>query len=123
MGDDLVRVGSELRHLREARGWGLREFAGMAQVNAGDLSRVENGKLRPTARMVARIGRVIPAVLGLFSQGQLQLDPSTAERSTIPDLLAYLARAARRPEEWRVFALPMEGGFVVLPQGRVLSAG
>lgn len=55
--DVLAGVGSRLRDLRKARGTTLAELASETGLSASTLSRLENGKLRPTLEQLLPLAR------------------------------------------------------------------
>ncbi|SDT75480.1 helix-turn-helix domain-containing protein [Actinoplanes derwentensis] len=55
--DVLAGVGSRLRALRQARGITLAELAAETNLTASTLSRLENGKLRPTLEQLLPLAR------------------------------------------------------------------
>jgi len=57
-------VGNRLRHLRRARGFGVRELATLAQVPQSTLSQIENGK-RPGSGMSLETGKRLARALGI----------------------------------------------------------
>jgi transcriptional regulator with XRE-family HTH domain len=52
--------GKQMRRDRLSRGWSLDELARQTGINAAHLSRVENGKRPPTARIADALDRVFP---------------------------------------------------------------
>jgi transcriptional regulator with XRE-family HTH domain len=57
----------QLRKERRAHGWSLRDLAERAGLDAGNLSRIENGRRSPTAAIAAAIDQVFPERNGWFS--------------------------------------------------------
>lgn len=74
--------GGAVRRLRVARGWSLRELARRAHVNAGHVSRVENGQRLPTPTMAAALDAALVADGELI---QLAAAGPAAEPSPIAD--------------------------------------
>jgi transcriptional regulator with XRE-family HTH domain len=60
--------GKQMRKARLARGLGLREFAALTEINAGHLSRIENGKRPPTANVAAACDEAFPEYKGFFTE-------------------------------------------------------
>ncbi|OLF10831.1 helix-turn-helix domain-containing protein [Actinophytocola xanthii] len=56
--DILAGVGPRLRALRRARGWTLTRLADETGLTSSTLSRLENGKLRPTLEQLLPLARV-----------------------------------------------------------------
>jgi transcriptional regulator with XRE-family HTH domain len=65
-----THFGRQLRKERRHRGWSLRELAERAGLDAGHLSRIENGHRSPTAAMAFALDRVFPERNGWFSDWQ-----------------------------------------------------
>ena len=57
----------QLRKERRAHGWSLRELAANAGLDAGNLSRIENGRRSPTAAIAIALDQVFPERNGWFS--------------------------------------------------------
>jgi hypothetical protein len=62
-----THFGRQLRKERRHRGWSLRDLAEHADLNAGHLSRIENGHRSPTAAIALALDRVFPERNGWFS--------------------------------------------------------
>jgi transcriptional regulator with XRE-family HTH domain len=58
--------GRQLRKERTARGWSLPELARRTGINAGHLSRIENGKRPPTEKVATACDAVFPERKGWF---------------------------------------------------------
>ena len=63
-----THFGRQLRKERLARGWGLREFAELTGLNAGHLSRIENGKRPPTENVATACDAAFPERRGWFTE-------------------------------------------------------
>jgi transcriptional regulator with XRE-family HTH domain len=57
-----------MRKERLARGWSLAEFAQRTGINAGHLSRIENGKRPPTENVAAACDVAFPERKGWFTE-------------------------------------------------------
>ena len=60
--------GKQMRKQRMARGWSLTEFAQRTDINAGHLSRIENGKRPPTENVATACDTVFPELRGWFTE-------------------------------------------------------
>jgi transcriptional regulator with XRE-family HTH domain len=60
--------GRQVRRDRLAHGWSLDELAKQAGINAAHLSRIENGRRPPTARIADALDRVFPDRRGWYAQ-------------------------------------------------------
>ena len=60
--------GKQMRKERMARGWSLTEFAQRTEINAGHLSRIENGKRPPTENVATACDTVFPEMKGWFTE-------------------------------------------------------
>jgi hypothetical protein len=63
-----THFGRQIRKERLARGWSIHELAQRAGLNAGYLSRIENGKRPPTLHVAAACDAVFPERRGWFSE-------------------------------------------------------
>lgn len=57
-------AGHAIRALRKAQGLSLRDLAKLAEVNAGHLSQVENGKREPSPRWLKAVTDALGQHLG-----------------------------------------------------------
>jgi hypothetical protein len=62
-----LTFGPRLRQERLSRGWTLKDLATRTGYDAGQLSRIENGKRPPTAPLAIACDRAIPGLGGWFS--------------------------------------------------------
>jgi transcriptional regulator with XRE-family HTH domain len=67
-GNPATHFGRQMRKERLARGWSIHEFARRAGLNAGHLSRVENGKRPPTENVAAACDAAFPERRGWFTE-------------------------------------------------------
>jgi transcriptional regulator with XRE-family HTH domain len=67
-GNSATHFGKQMRKERLAHGWGLREFAQQTGLNAGHLSRIENGKRPPTENVAAACDAAFPGRRGWFTE-------------------------------------------------------
>ena len=67
-GNPETHFGRQMRKERLARGWSIHEFARQAGLNAGHLSRVENGKRPPTENVAAACDAAFPERRGWFTE-------------------------------------------------------
>lgn len=67
-GNPAQHFGRQMRKERLAHGWSLPELSGRTGINAGHLSRIENGKRPPTAKVAAACDLVFPERKGWFSE-------------------------------------------------------
>lgn len=51
--------GARIRELRKARGWLQRDLAERTQIGHTYLSTIENGRVEPSRRAIARIARML----------------------------------------------------------------
>lgn len=51
--------GPKIRRRREERGYGLRKFARVVQINHGYLSRIERNQRSPQPEVMARIAKAL----------------------------------------------------------------
>lgn len=58
--------GSQMRRDRLAHGWDLRELAARSKIDHAHLSRIENGRRPPTARVATAMDRVFPERRGWY---------------------------------------------------------
>ena len=65
-----THFGRQLRKERRHRGWSLRDLAERAGLDAGHLSRIENGHRSPTAAIALALDGVFPERNGWFSDWQ-----------------------------------------------------
>jgi len=63
-----THFGKQMRKERLAHGWGLREFAQLTGLNAGHLSRIENGKRPPTENVATACDAAFPERRGWFTE-------------------------------------------------------
>jgi transcriptional regulator with XRE-family HTH domain len=63
-----THFGKQMRKERLARGLGLREFAALTGINAGHLSRIENGKRPPTETVATACDAAFPERKGWFTE-------------------------------------------------------
>jgi hypothetical protein len=63
-----THFGKQMRKERLARGLGLREFAALTKINAGHLSRIENGKRPPTETVATACDEAFPERRGWFTE-------------------------------------------------------
>lgn len=59
IGRELLRLGGQLRALREAKGWTLEQAAEKAGVHAVSLSRVETGSVNVTIATLVAVTRAL----------------------------------------------------------------
>jgi transcriptional regulator with XRE-family HTH domain len=70
MGVDVcVRLGRRIRSLRAAQGIYQADMAEMAGISRITLSRIENGKMEPGFRIVARLARALGVSLPELMEG------------------------------------------------------
>ena len=60
--------GRQVRRDRLAHGWSITELAARTGINAAHLSRIENGKRPPTARIADALDKVLPERRGWYLQ-------------------------------------------------------
>jgi hypothetical protein len=63
-----MHFGKQMRKDRLARGWSLAEFTQRTGINAGHLSRIENGKRPPTENVAAACDVAFPERKGWFTE-------------------------------------------------------
>jgi hypothetical protein len=63
-----THFGRQMRKERQARGWSIHEFARQTGLNAGHLSRIENGKRPPTEKVATACDVVFPERRGWFTE-------------------------------------------------------
>ncbi len=57
-------IGTNIKRLRQERGYGLREFAGKVDVSASFISQVENGKINPSLAKFKNIADALNTTVG-----------------------------------------------------------
>jgi hypothetical protein len=62
-----THFGRQVRKARLARGWTMRELSRQSGIDAGNLSRIENGHRSPTMAIAAAMDAVFPERNGWFS--------------------------------------------------------
>ena len=62
-----THFGRQMRKERIAHGWSIREFSERAGINAGHLSRIENGRRPPTEKLAATCDALFPGRRGWFT--------------------------------------------------------
>jgi transcriptional regulator with XRE-family HTH domain len=65
-GNPAQHFGRQVKKERLARGWSLPELAQRTDINAGHLSRIENGKRPPTEKVATACDEVFPERKGWF---------------------------------------------------------
>jgi transcriptional regulator with XRE-family HTH domain len=63
-----THFGRQLKKERLARGWSLPELSKRTGLDAGHLSRIENGKRPPTEHVAAACDEVFPERRGWFTE-------------------------------------------------------
>lgn len=63
-----THFGRQMRKERQARGWSIHEFARRTDLNAGHLSRIENGKRPPTEKVATACDAAFPERNGWFTE-------------------------------------------------------
>ncbi len=67
-GNPATHFGRQMRKERQARGWSIHEFARQTGLNAGHLSRIENGKRPPTENVATACDAAFPERRGWFTE-------------------------------------------------------
>jgi transcriptional regulator with XRE-family HTH domain len=67
-GNPVTHFGRQMRKERLARGWSLREFEAHSGINIAQASRIENGKIPPTAKVAAACDDTFPERKNWFSE-------------------------------------------------------
>jgi transcriptional regulator with XRE-family HTH domain len=67
-GNPATHFGRQMRKERQARGWSIHEFARRTGLNAGHLSRIENGKRPPTEKVATACDVAFPERRGWFTE-------------------------------------------------------
>jgi transcriptional regulator with XRE-family HTH domain len=67
-GNPAMHFGKQVKKERLARGLGLVEFAKLTGLNAGHLSRIENGKRPPTEKVATACDAAFPGRAGWFTE-------------------------------------------------------
>jgi transcriptional regulator with XRE-family HTH domain len=67
-GNPAMHFGRQMRKERVARGWSIHEFARRTGLNAGHLSRIENGKRPPTENVASACDAVFTERRGWFTE-------------------------------------------------------
>ena len=67
-GNPVTHFGRQMRKERLARGWSLREFSARTGINIAQASRIENGKIPPTAKVAAACDVAFPERKNWFSE-------------------------------------------------------
>jgi len=64
-----VRLGLNIRRLREERGWSQEEYAERADIHRTYVSDIERGRRNPTITVVERLARPLEVTMGtLFNE-------------------------------------------------------
>ena len=63
----------QMRKERTARGWSFQDLARASGLDAGHLSRIENGRRPPTERIAAKLDAAFPERAGWFTEYYLEL--------------------------------------------------
>jgi len=67
--DIRVRLGLNIRRLREERGWSQEEYAERADIHRTYVSDIERGRRNPTITVVERLARPLEVTMGtLFNE-------------------------------------------------------
>ena len=74
------RIGQEIQGLRRAKGWSQKELAARVgnRCDQTQISKWENGKIRPRAETIARIAEVLETPLDVFYEA---VEPSIRDPS------------------------------------------
>jgi transcriptional regulator with XRE-family HTH domain len=67
-GNPVTHFGRQMRKERLARNWSIREFAARTGINIAQASRIENGKIPPTAKVATACDVVFPERRGWFTE-------------------------------------------------------
>jgi hypothetical protein len=67
-GNPATHFGRQMRKERQAHGWSIHEFASRTGLNAGHLSRIENGKRPPTEKVATACDVAFPDRKGWFTE-------------------------------------------------------
>lgn len=94
-----THFGRQMRKERMARGWSLHELAQRTGINAGHLSRVENGKRPPTEKIAVACDAVFPERRGWFLEYYSEL----SGWSEVPAAFRDWAELEVRATELRVW--------------------
>ena len=62
--DIRVRLGQNIRRLREAKGWSQEDYADRAGIHRTYVSEIERGKRNPTISVVARLAAPLDVAAG-----------------------------------------------------------
>jgi transcriptional regulator with XRE-family HTH domain len=93
-------VGTEIRRLREAKGWSQAKLAGAADMGISGISQIETGARNPSAVTLAKIAEALGAeVADLFPKAQASLPLEGFEKQRGEELLHRILNAARRDSE------------------------
>ena len=64
-----MRLGLNIRRLREERGWSQEEYAERADIHRTYVSDIERGRRNPTITVVERLARPLEVTMGtLFNE-------------------------------------------------------
>jgi transcriptional regulator with XRE-family HTH domain len=67
-GNPALHFAKQMRKERLARGWSFAEFEALTGINAGHLSRIENGRRPPTERVATACDAAFPERRGWFTE-------------------------------------------------------
>lgn len=95
-----MHFGRQMRKERMARGWSLAELAQRTGVNAGHLSRIENGRRPPTEKVAAACDEVFPERSGWFSEYYAELSTWSEVPAAFKDWTELEDKAARLSDWW-----------------------
>ena len=95
-----THFGKQLKKERLARGWGLREFAELTGLNAGHLSRIENGKRPPTENVATACDAAFPERRGWFTEYYEELRGWSEVPAAFRNWAEFEEKASRLYDWW-----------------------
>ena len=79
-----VRIGARLKHARLAKGYTLKQLAGIVDCSESMISKVENDKLRPSIAMLHRISQALETnIASLIAEPDPGAGPVSIVRSNL----------------------------------------
>lgn len=105
-----THFGRQINKERVKRGWTIREFAAKAGISAGHLSRIENGRVAPTAAMAAKMDGLFPERDGWFA------DYYEDSQEWTPPGYRHWAERERAARNLKVWTVAVIHGLVQTPE-------
>lgn len=105
-----THFGRQVRKERVKRGWTIRDFADHGGISAGHLSRIENGKIAPSAAIAAKMDQLFPERDGWFA------DYYEDSQSWTPPGYRHWAERESRARSIHVWTVAVIHGLIQTPE-------